>query len=101
MSLTFHAELTWSDAAGTGLCRRLRLDEATEAFGLLERDGDGWSLCIPDGAEAEARVDERPLDLRTLFLDPSGERRLPLRAGLEARVLMGGFRFELRPDAAA
>ena len=75
--------------------------EATEAFGLLERDGDGWSLCIPDGAEAEARVDERPLDLRTLFLDPSGERRLPLRAGLEARVLMGGFRFELRPDAAA
>lgn len=99
MSLTFHAELSWSED-GTGLRRRLRLDEATEAFGLLERDRDGWSLCIPSGAEAEARVDARPVDLRTLWLEPSGERRLPLRAGLEARVRMGAFRFELRPVAA-
>lgn len=106
MLTAFEAALTWDDELLTflpepahGVRRRVDLDEGGEGFGLLEPDGHGWTLCIPDGAEAEACVGDAPIDLATLSLDASGERRLRLCAGLTARVRMGEFRFEVRPAA--
>lgn len=102
------AALTWDDDLLTsiagrppGMSRRVRLGEpADEGFGLLEGGHDGgWTLCIPAGAHAQAAVGEHALDLSRLRLEPSGERRLPLCAGLTARVEMGDFRFEVRPTA--
>ncbi|HJL17661.1 MAG TPA: hypothetical protein RMH99_18500 [Sandaracinaceae bacterium LLY-WYZ-13_1] len=99
---TFEAALSWDDPGEpvTEMVRRLELDRASDAaFGLLERGPTGWTLCIPDGAEAAAVVDEEIVDLGRLHLEPSGERHLPVRAGLRARVRMGSFRFEVRPTA--
>jgi hypothetical protein len=77
--------------------RKVRLEDRSEGFGLLEPDAEGWTLCIPYGAEAEARVGSQPIDLHRLALEPSGERRLRVCAGLSARVRMGDFRFEVQP----
>lgn len=107
MSTTFEAALTWEDEllaflpTTPGVRREMRLEERGEGFGLLEPDALGWTLCIPDGAEAEVSVDEAPIDLRSLRFDASGERRLRVCAGLRARVSLGQFRFELHPSRAA
>ena len=108
MSNSFHAALTWEDERlafllpdrRSGLHRRLELARGGEGFGLLEPDANGWTLCIPAGADAEARVDDERLDLAQLSLEPSGERRLRVCAGLRACVSMGEFRFELSPAEA-
>lgn len=106
MDHSFDAALTWTDHAlaflseeERGLRRRVTLEERGDGFGLLEPEPDGWTLCIPAGADAEARLGEAPIDLGALSLEPSGERRLPLCVGLSARVTMGEFRFEIRPAA--
>ena len=99
------AALTWDDdrLSGAvfgrpGMSRRLRLEEPErDGFGLLETGDDGcWILCIPAGASASAQLEGRSVDLRGLRVEPSGERRLPICAGLSARVEMGDFRFEVR-----
>ncbi|MCA9605823.1 MAG: hypothetical protein KC619_09535 [Myxococcales bacterium] len=63
-------------------------------FGLLERVGEGWALCIPHGAEAV--FDDGPVDLRQLRLTPSGERQLPYAFDRTARIEMAEFSFEVR-----
>ncbi len=68
--------------------------EATGGFGLLERAGDGWTLCIPYGAKAV--YGGVPVDLGALSLDPSWERRLPYDFGGTAQIEMDGLRFEVR-----
>lgn len=103
MQTTFEAALSWDDELlaflpHTARVRKyVRLEERGERFGLLETDAGGWTLCIPDGAELEASIDDRPVDGARLTVDASGERRLPLCAGMRARVRMGEFRFEVRP----
>lgn len=104
MCTAFEAALTWEDELlaflptnQTGVRRHVTLEDRGEGFGLLERDAEGWTLCIPDGAEAVASVGGTPVDLARLSLDASGERRLRLCAGLRARVRMGDFRFEVGP----
>jgi hypothetical protein len=106
MDCSFDAALTWTDPAlaflseeERGLRRRVTLEERGDGFGLLEPETHGWTLCIPAGADVEACLGEAPIDLDTLSLEPSGERRLPLCAGLRAKVTMGEFRFEIRPAA--
>lgn len=103
----FEAALTWEDELlaclsepGTGVRRRVELDERGEGFGLLEADAEGWTLCIPDGAVVEARVGDALIDPCALSLEASGERRLRVCAGLTARVHMGEFRFEVRAATA-
>ena len=59
---------------GSELRTTLSMDHSS-GFGLLERVGEGWALCIPDGAQAVC--DDTPVDLRRLRLSPSGERQLP------------------------
>jgi hypothetical protein len=107
MSTAFEAALTWEDellaflpSDRAGVRRQVRLDEKGEGFGLLEPDAEGWTLCIPYGAEAVATVGGTPVDLATLSLDASGERRLRVCAGLRARVRMGEFRFDVEPAVA-
>jgi len=78
---------------GVALRRTLRL-ESDGGFGLLERREEGWTVCIPHGARARLRG--RPLDLHTLALEPSGERRIRLTSE-EIAVDLAGFRFEVRP----
>ena len=82
-------------ADGGTLRRTLRLDQ-DGGFGLLERLGDRWTLCIPYGASAH--VEGQPVDLRSLALEPSGERRMPF-LGRSAQIVMAGFRFEVRAAA--
>lgn len=71
----------------------LSIDHAS-GFGLLERVGEGWALCIPDGARA--LFDDAPVDLRRLRLSPSGERQLPYAFDRSARIDMAEFCFEVR-----
>lgn len=105
MTTDFEAALTWEDELlaflpeAHAVRRHVTLEERGEGFGLLEPDALGWTLCIPDGAEAEASVAGAPIDLGALALDASGERRLRLCAGLYASVRMGEFRFEVAPTA--
>ncbi len=107
MSATaFEAALTWDDellaflpSSTPGMRRQVVLEERGEGFALLEADAVGWTLCIPDGAEAVATVGGTPVDLSQLSRDAAGERRLRVCAGLRARVSMGDFRFELTPAA--
>ena len=106
MCTAFEAALTWDDEllaflpeARCRVQRHVRLDERGEGFGLLEADAEGWTLCIPDGAELHASVGNTPVDLSHLSLDASGERRLRVCAGLQAQVRMGDFRFEIHPSA--
>ncbi len=113
MVTAFEAALTWEDdllsflaeddlrglGVRQGVRRRVDLREHGESFGLLEPDAQGWTLCIPAGAEAEVRVGDAPVDLDAVSLDASGERRLRVCEGLSARVWMGEFRFEVRPTA--
>lgn len=96
----FDAALRWDAPTlfAPEVRKRVHLGEG-ESFGLLERVEGGWALCIPSGAHAEASVDQRPVDLDRLRLDPSGERRLELCEGLRARVWMGEFCFELTPSS--
>ena len=106
---TFEAALTYRDNAlaflgdpSRTLSLRLPLDASADrgasadAFGLLEGDAGGWTLCIPDGAEAEVSIDDRALDLARVWVEPSGERRLRLCEGLSAHVRMGEFDFDVR-----
>lgn len=108
---TFEAALTYRDTAlaflgdpSRTLSLRLPLDPPSStgpspdagAFGLLEGDARGWTLCIPDGAEAEVSIDDRALDLAGIWVEPSGERRLRLCEGLSAHVRMGEFDFDVR-----
>lgn len=104
MWTAFEAALTWDDEllaflpeARCRVRRHVRLDERGEGFGLLEADADGWTLCIPDGAELEASVGNTHVDLAALSPDASGERRLRICAGMRAQVRMGDFRFEVTP----
>ena len=78
-------------ADGAEMRQTLRTDRDA-GFGLLERRGDRWTLLIPHGASA--RVEGVPVDLRTLTLEPSGERRMPY-VGRRAQVVMADFRFEV------
>jgi hypothetical protein len=101
-TIAFDAELRWDPppfVPEVGLKKRVVLETSGEGFGLLDCASDGWALCIPDGAQAEASVGETPVDLGRLRLEPSGERRLLLCAGLRAKVRMGEFSFELAPSA--
>lgn len=82
-------------ADGGALRRTLRHDQEG-GFGLLERLGDRWTLCIPYGASA--RVEGQLVDLRSLTLEPSGERHMPF-LGRSAEIVMAGFRFEVRSAA--
>lgn len=103
MQTTFEAALTWEDEVlaflpTPGVRRRMRLEERGEGFGLLEPDAQGWTLCIPDGAEAELSVGEATIDVRSLHADPSGERRVRVCPGLRARISLGEYRFEVKPS---
>ena len=93
IQVAFEARLSW-DPNG-GLTHRV---VRGESFGLLECEPKGWMLCIPDGACA--LVDDRPIDLRSLFPEPSGERRFLLHEGARARVTMGQFEFSVQPAEA-
>jgi hypothetical protein len=109
MRTRFEAALTWEDGLpsypGTtgdrraGIRREVQLEERGEGFGLLEADPQGWTLCIPEGAEAELSVDEAPIDVGSLRSDASGERRVRVCPGLRAHVRLGDYRFEVRPAA--
>jgi hypothetical protein len=106
---SFQASLIWTSpelgraaerVGATSLRRKMELGERGEGFGLIERVAGGWALCIPHGAEAKASVAGAPVDLDRLDVEPSGERRLPLCAGLRAEVRMGEYSFEVEPAAA-
>jgi len=91
-NLTIEATITFPESEGE-LCRTLSVEE-TGGFGLLERVGEGWTLCIPYGAKA--LCEGVPVDLESLSLDNAWERRLPYAFGGTAQVEMDGMRFELR-----
>ncbi|MBX3274295.1 MAG: hypothetical protein KF729_28775 [Sandaracinaceae bacterium] len=78
---------------GSEMRRTLSIDHA-DGFGLLERIGGGWALCIPDGARAS--FGDQPVDLRALPIAPSGERQLPYAFDRSARIDMAEFSFEIR-----
>lgn len=103
MLTAIEAALTWDDELLAflpepvrGVRRRLGAAERGESFGLLEPDAQGWTLCIPAGAEASVRVGDAAIDVDALSLDASGERRVRVCPGLTAEVRMGEFRFEVR-----